>query len=94
MKKRLGHIMFIMLATILFTFSASHICQAEFPLPHVYVNWGSTGTPDGNSWTTGWKTIQEGIDDADVSDEQVWVKTGAYNENINLKRWRGPLRRV
>lgn len=47
----------------------------------VYVNVNNTsGTYNGNSWATAWRTLQEGIDDAvATADLDVWVAAGTYN---------------
>jgi hypothetical protein len=37
----------------------------------VYVNKNATGANNGNSWTDAYTTIQAGIDDADVMNEEV-----------------------
>lgn len=57
--------------------------QAAFAI--VYVKWDATGTPDGNSWNTAYRTIQPAVDDAEVGGEEVWVARGTYTENITLK---------
>lgn len=52
----------------------------------VYVNANSYGPVfDGNSWETAFRTIQEGIDKADASDDAVWVASASYVENVTLK---------
>ena len=51
----------------------------------VYVKWDSPGPQDGNSWATAYHTIQQGINDADVGNEEVWVARGTYLERITLK---------
>ena len=40
---------------------------------------------DGNAWCNAYNTIQEGLDDADVLDEEVWVAEGTYYQHITLK---------
>lgn len=60
------------------------------PAPPVYVD-GDNGNDanDGLSWATAKKTIQAGIDAQSNSlrthPNQVWVKTGVYNEKIQMK---------
>jgi len=51
----------------------------------VYVKWDSPGPQDGNSWATAYHTIQQGINDADVGNEEVWVARGTYLQGIILK---------
>lgn len=55
----------------------------------VYVKWDSAGpTFDGNSWTTAYHTVQAGIDDADIANEEVWVAGDSghpYVENVVLR---------
>ncbi|HUV05743.1 MAG TPA: right-handed parallel beta-helix repeat-containing protein [Armatimonadota bacterium] len=51
----------------------------------VYVKWDSPGPQHGNSWATAYHTIQQGINDADVGNEEVWVARGTYLERIILK---------
>lgn len=51
----------------------------------VYVNPSPTAPEDGNTWASGWSSLQAGIDDADVLNEQVWVMSGEYVELITLK---------
>ncbi len=46
---------------------------------------GSPPTYDGGSWDTAYHSIQQGLDDADVTKEQVWVARGTYVERITLK---------
>lgn len=53
----------------------------------VYVNSAAGGvTHDGNSWSTAYLTIQAGVNDARVPNEQVWVATGNYAENVNITK--------
>ena len=40
---------------------------------------------DGNSWPTAYNSIQSGLDDADILDEEVWVAKGTYSEGIVLR---------
>ena len=49
----------------------------------VYVEADAAAGGDGNSWSTAYQTIQEGIDDA--LDEEVWVAEGTYMEAITMK---------
>ena len=51
----------------------------------VYVNKNATGANNGNSWIDAYTTIQAGINDADVEDEEVWVAEGTYLEAIEMK---------
>ncbi len=51
----------------------------------VYVNKDATGANDGSSWADAYSRIQAGIDDADVSDDEVWVGQGTYYEAILMK---------
>ena len=51
----------------------------------VYVDSDAPSGGNGNSWSTAYESIQAGINDADVLDEEVWVAEGMYNENITLK---------
>ena len=45
----------------------------------VYVDIDNAKGPwDGNSWTTAYKNVQEGLDDAQKSDKEVWVAEGTY----------------
>ena len=50
----------------------------------VFVDINAPGPADGNSWATAHTSIQAGITDADVSDEQVWVANGTYTEMIAM----------
>ena len=51
----------------------------------VYVDSNAAGpTHDGNSWGTAYLTIQAGVADPRAPAENVWVATGAYNENVNI----------
>jgi len=50
----------------------------------VYVSQTGDNTT-GDSWATAYSTVQAGIDDADVLDEEVWVVEGTYAESISLK---------
>ena len=61
------------------------MCFLVFPISVsgvVYVNKNATGANNGNSWADAYTTIQAGIDDADVADEEVWVAQGTYLEAI------------
>ncbi|MCX7000865.1 MAG: right-handed parallel beta-helix repeat-containing protein [Candidatus Sumerlaeota bacterium] len=40
---------------------------------------------DGKSWATAYLTIQAGINDADIANEEVWVVKGTYYEAIVMK---------
>jgi len=51
----------------------------------VYVNKNATGANNGNSWTDAYTTIQAGINDADIANEEVWVVKGTYYEAIVMK---------
>jgi len=52
----------------------------------VYVKWDSPGPVfDGDSWETAYHTIQQGVYDADVANEEVWVAEGTYAESVTLK---------
>jgi len=51
----------------------------------VYVNKNAIGANNGNSWADAYTTIQAGINDADVADEEVWVAQGTYPEAITMK---------
>jgi len=51
----------------------------------VYVNKNATGTNNGNSWADAYTTIQAGINDADVADEEVWVVQETYPKAIVMK---------
>lgn len=62
--------------------------------PVYYVRSDVAASGDGLSWATALKTIQEGIDAADLhnragwgSNPEVWVKAGVYRENICI--WHG-----
>ncbi|MBW1914155.1 MAG: right-handed parallel beta-helix repeat-containing protein [Deltaproteobacteria bacterium] len=45
----------------------------------VFVDIDNTKGPwDGNSWATAYQKIQEGLDDAQKSDKEVWVAEGTY----------------
>jgi len=50
----------------------------------VYVNKNAAGANNGNSWADAYTTIQAGINDADVADEEVWVAQGTYPEAITM----------
>ena len=51
----------------------------------VYVKWDSPGPVfDGNSWATAYHTIQQGVNDADLADEEVRVARGTYGEAVYL----------
>jgi parallel beta-helix repeat protein/predicted outer membrane repeat protein len=52
---------------------------ASLAFAQVYVSLSGDNTT-GDSWTTAYQTIQAGIDDADVLDEEVWVAQGTYDE--------------
>ena len=61
------------------------MCFLVFPISVsgvVYVNKNATGANNGNSWADAYTTIQAGINDADVGDEEVWVVQGTYPEAI------------
>ncbi|MDO8683198.1 MAG: NosD domain-containing protein [Armatimonadota bacterium] len=52
----------------------------------VYVDSRSAGPIfDGNSWETAYHTIQQGLNDAVATSEEVWVAKGVYVEQITLK---------
>ena len=51
----------------------------------VYVDINTLPGGDGNSWCTAYNAIQDGLNDADVLDEEVWVAEGTYYEYITLK---------
>ena len=56
--------------------------DTDFPtIPIAYVDQGVGSSGDGTSWEEAFKTIQEGIDIG----EEVWVKTGTYNETISFR---------
>jgi len=64
------------------------ICFLVFPISVsgvVYVNKNATGANNGNSWADAYTTIQAGINDADVMDEEVWIAQGTYPEAIVMK---------
>jgi len=69
------------------------MCFLVFPISVrgvVYVNKNATGANNGNSWTDAYTTIQAGINDADIADEEVWVAKplnppGIYLEAIVMK---------
>lgn len=46
----------------------------------VYVNRAATGTQDGASWATAFRTLQAGIDAAALSGAEVWAARGTYAE--------------
>ncbi len=50
----------------------------------VYVRWNAAGTPDGKSWDTAYRKVQDGVNSASSGDE-VWVAAGVYTENITIK---------
>jgi hypothetical protein len=54
-------------------------------LATVFVDTDAAPGGDGNSWSTAYRTIQAGIDDADALDEEVWVAEGIYTEAITMK---------
>jgi len=58
---------------------------AQACVGEVYVKANTPGGEDGNSWDTAYETIQAGINDADVANEEVWVAQGTYAERITLK---------
>ncbi|MCX7001161.1 MAG: right-handed parallel beta-helix repeat-containing protein, partial [Candidatus Sumerlaeota bacterium] len=64
-----------MMCFLVFTTSVSGV---------VYVNKNATGANNGNSWADAYTTIQAGINDADVADEEVWVAQGTYTEAITM----------
>ena len=48
-----------------------------------YVDKDNSGAQDGTSWSTGFSTVQQGIDaafDLGTVDAEVWVAEGVYNE--------------
>lgn len=52
----------------------------------VYVDKDAVGPlHDGEQWTTAYTSIQQGINDADVLNEEVWVAEGVYLESVTLK---------
>jgi len=51
----------------------------------VYVNKNATGANNGNSWADAYTTIQVGINDAEIANEEVWVAKGTYTEAIIMK---------
>jgi hypothetical protein len=51
----------------------------------VYVDIHAPAGGNGNTWCTAYNTIQAGLNDADVLDEEVWVADGTYFEHIILK---------
>jgi len=68
------------------------MCFLVFPISVsgvVYVNKNAIGANNGNSWADAYTTIQAGINDADVADEEVWVAKvaagGTYPEAIVMK---------
>jgi len=78
--KQIGLITIMMMCFSVFTVSVSGA---------VYVNKNATGANNGNSWADAYTTIQAGINDADVGDEEVWVAKvaaeGTYPEAIVMK---------
>jgi len=46
----------------------------------VYVNRAATGTEDGQSWATAFRTLQAGINAATSAGAEVWVARGVYAE--------------
>ncbi|MCX7001186.1 MAG: hypothetical protein NT106_12970, partial [Candidatus Sumerlaeota bacterium] len=63
------------------------ICFLVFPISVsgvVYVNKNATGANNGNSWADAYTTIQAGINDADVANDEVWVAQGTYPEAITM----------
>ncbi|HOT52053.1 MAG TPA: hypothetical protein PLI07_13810, partial [Candidatus Hydrogenedentes bacterium] len=70
-----NHIRFAMAAALVY---ASGAAGAVW---HVNVN-STAQSPDGVSWATAYRTIQEGIDAAfGAGGGEVWVAAGAYNES-------------
>jgi len=64
------------------------MCFLVFPISAsgvVYVNKNATGANNGNSWADAYTTIQAGINDGDVADEEVWVAKATYPEAIVMK---------
>jgi uncharacterized delta-60 repeat protein len=51
----------------------------------VFVDTNASPGGDGDSWGTAYQTIQAGIDDADVANEEVWVAKGTYSESIAMR---------
>ena len=51
----------------------------------VFVDIDASPGGDGNSWAGAYQTIQAGIDDADVANEEVWVAEGTYWESIAMR---------
>ena len=53
----------------------------------VYVDVGNTKGPwDGNSWSTAYRSVQDGLADADKSKEDVWVAQGIYKPTLSNDR--------
>lgn len=53
----------------------------------VHVKYDSPGpTFDGNSWLTAYHTIGEGLSDANITKEEVWVARGTYPEILILRQ--------
>jgi hypothetical protein len=62
-----------------------HAGASAAPARIVFVR--SDALPGGNgvSWASAYQTIQEGLDDAAFTGAEVWVKDGAYSENVVLR---------
>lgn len=79
MKKRI--VLSFILMTLVLLFASAGVAQAAT----IYVNQNSVQPfPDGHSWDTSFKTVQEGVNAA-VTGDEVWVAKGTYFENITLK---------
>lgn len=51
----------------------------------VYVDLSAAPGGDGSSWAQAFRSVQEGLDQADALDQEVWVAKGEYPERIILK---------
>jgi len=69
------------------TGTAFFLLVAAFCMPaqsQVYVDKNATGTPTGTSWTTAFRTIQEGVTAAAAGSNVVYVAAGRYTETVDL----------
>ena len=71
---------FILAVTSIFFFAATHSASGKI----VYVSLDAAGDGSGSSWENAYRSISAGLI-ASVTGDEIWVASGRYMENIEMK---------